>query len=579
MALTSDGLVASPDGGGGSTSTNVDPPDGIQAGDLWLLAIVADMEPAGVINTPSGFTPCHDQVAGLNGFPAIRTFYKIAGASEAAVAISMDDDAYVMRADSILKPGPYSGNPIGNVNPAFSADSDTTFPAPSVEVQNNGTDVLLVFACNNVTSITQPGTSTLLQSVAGADVWPGMATAYETVDQGTYNPGTWTLGSGSHQVGVTIEILPPGGSTGIPVAVAEGAEIGDDVAGTVTPAPPQVVEGAVTEGAEIGESVSASVTPAPPEVVEGAVAEGAALSDAVSASVTPAPADVYQGTVTEGIVIGHRLGPAKTIDFPAEGAELGDTVSAEVVEAVETVTGEVTEGAEIGDTVSAEVVPLPPGTVTGQVSEGAEMGDVASATLVPREPITVEGAVAEGAEIGDTASATLVPADAEVFPVLVSEGIAIGDSWAAVVDSPEVFEVAVDEGAIIGDVWTARVPRSVGPLTAAAVRHRPALTIAEVTRMPIYLDSDNTIEVIGLRDANDETVTNATVTASLIRRGQTEPVWSGVLSHIGGGDYRVDVPDDLEANEGEILIERIVISAGDTDATLQVDRRVRRRLS
>jgi len=172
-----------------------------------------------------------------------------------------------------------------------------------------------------------------------------------------------------------------------------------------------------------------------------------------------------------------------------------------------------------------------------------------------------------------------VPADAEVFPVLASEGIAIGDSWSAVVDSPEAFEVAVAEGAIISDVWTARVPRAVGPLTAAAVRHRPALTIAGVTRMPIYLDSDSTIEVIGLRDANDELVTNATVTASLMRHGEAEPVWSGVLSHIGGGDYRVDVPDDMGAIEGEILHERIVISAGDTDATLHVARRVRRRLS
>ena len=95
--------------------------------------------------------------------------------------------------------------------------------------------------------------------------------------------------------------------------------------------------------------------------------------------------------------------------------------------------------------------------------------------------------------------------------------------------------------------------------------------------MPIYAENEGTVELSGLADADGDAVTDATVTARLLR-GDTE-LWSGDMEGDGAGGYLAVVPDTLDLTVGEILVERIEVASGTLNAVYENERKVRKRRS
>lgn len=102
--------------------------------------------------------------------------------------------------------------------------------------------------------------------------------------------------------------------------------------------------------------------------------------------------------------------------------------------------------------------------------------------------------------------------------------------------------------------------------------------------MPLYLESDSTLAVSGLEDADGASIVDATVTAEITRPGPDEVVWSGTLTADGAGAYEAALPYPLpdvggEARAlalGEIVRIRYRATSGTLDRTWYEDQRVRR---
>lgn len=99
--------------------------------------------------------------------------------------------------------------------------------------------------------------------------------------------------------------------------------------------------------------------------------------------------------------------------------------------------------------------------------------------------------------------------------------------------------------------------------------------------MPLYIENDSPLDVVGLTDDDGDVVADATVTAAILRSG-TE-IWTGTLAPIAGspGDYTVLLPDPLPEGAsltlGEIVTVRYKADAGSLNATWYQEERVRQR--
>jgi hypothetical protein len=171
------------------------------------------------IQTPSGFTAAHAQIAGDPGYPALRTFFKIAGAGESAVTVtSSGGQNWILWCASVRATGAHASAPIGNVASSNPAGSANTHDAPDVTIQNADSGAFLGYGGSPNTSGTVtfsvPSGTTLLQSRqgSGTTTFPVGSTAFELRAAGAYAPGNWgTNITCEGRIGVTIEILPAGG--------------------------------------------------------------------------------------------------------------------------------------------------------------------------------------------------------------------------------------------------------------------------------------------------------------------------------------------------------------------------------
>ena len=102
--------------------------------------------------------------------------------------------------------------------------------------------------------------------------------------------------------------------------------------------------------------------------------------------------------------------------------------------------------------------------------------------------------------------------------------------------------------------------------------------------MPLYMESESTLAVSGLKDAAGATITDATVTVEITRPGSGEVMWSGTLTADGAGAYEAVLPYPLpdvggEARAftlGEIVRIRYRATSGTVDRTWYEDQRIRR---
>src|SRR5690606_506481 len=115
------------------------------SGDTWVIVAVVDSNGAATLDTPSNFESAHAQVDGSDGgYPSVRTFWKIAGASETAVSVSASNGVYVLWCASIRVTGAHASSPIGNIATTSPSGSGTTLDAPDVPIQNDGSGAILV---------------------------------------------------------------------------------------------------------------------------------------------------------------------------------------------------------------------------------------------------------------------------------------------------------------------------------------------------------------------------------------------------------------------------------------------------
>ena len=102
--------------------------------------------------------------------------------------------------------------------------------------------------------------------------------------------------------------------------------------------------------------------------------------------------------------------------------------------------------------------------------------------------------------------------------------------------------------------------------------------------MPLYIESESTLAVSGLEDADGTPIVDATVTVEITRPGSGEVMWSGTLTADGAGAYEATRPYPLpdvggEARAftlGEIVRIRYRATSGEVDRTWYEDQRVRR---
>lgn len=217
-------------GGAGSTSVSVSPPSGLASGDTWVIVAVVDAIGT-TLQVPSGFTAAHAQVVGNQGYPFVRTFWKPAGSSESAVAVSASGgENWILWAASIRATGA-NANPIGNVATTNPSGSGTTLDAPDVTIQNADSGAIAILAgspdgSSSTQPITIPSGMTALQAKTAP--FPVGSTAYQLVNAGSFTPGDWVFDGWpalQGRVGVTIEILPAAEGGGFQAAWARGSNV------------------------------------------------------------------------------------------------------------------------------------------------------------------------------------------------------------------------------------------------------------------------------------------------------------------------------------------------------------------
>lgn len=197
-----------------NTSMSVAVPSGLTTGDLWLVCVVVDQDGGWTIALPSGWTSIFTTIQGAVGWPAMRAFAKIAGASESAVTVTWSGtgDSYDAWAASLRITGHHATNWLGNVGTAaLPSGEGSTIDAPDITIQDNGNLALLFAACEGdstpaIDFSSVPSGSTLVVRRDGSNVFPSAGVAQQAVNAGSYAPGTWGQGNDQGRIGQTVEI-------------------------------------------------------------------------------------------------------------------------------------------------------------------------------------------------------------------------------------------------------------------------------------------------------------------------------------------------------------------------------------
>lgn len=200
-----------------NNSVTVTPPASIASGDIWLIWASVDSDGAGlVINTPSGFTPIGSQWDDGDGWLENRLCYKVAGASESNVTLTVTGADYDAVVYSIRIVGS-EGTPVLDATgtPTRPSGNGTTLDAPDITIGADGS-LALLFAAAGSTSWTKPtGTDNIRDSRTGA--YPSTAWTTQSVNAGSYAPGNWTLSDNRDgRSAQTISFRPAAAASGNP---------------------------------------------------------------------------------------------------------------------------------------------------------------------------------------------------------------------------------------------------------------------------------------------------------------------------------------------------------------------------
>lgn len=232
VVLTFDAPITTADrSGGGAISYSVNPPAGIAAGDGWGIIVVCDENDSAVsITKPdASWTDIAAKVSGVDGYPGLKAFGKVAGASESAVNVAIGYGSWITWIVSFKAVG---SDPAGWIGAAATGTSgSTTTPrsltAPGVTVTRDNSVVVLAHASVGDAAgdgagpytMSMPGTATsAVTQRSGNAEFPAGAVAYEARNSGAYTPGNWVqAGSASDTwggVALTFEVMAAAGGGG-----------------------------------------------------------------------------------------------------------------------------------------------------------------------------------------------------------------------------------------------------------------------------------------------------------------------------------------------------------------------------
>jgi len=191
-------------GGAGPTSLSVNPPSGLQAGDLWVITVGADVDSLGKIGLPSGFTAVSASWWSSD-YPEGRSMWKIAGSSESAVNVPIQY-GFDVWACSQRWTGAHQTSPIGDVqdtNGDFypgGTSPQTATPDP-VSVASNGSAVVVhtINAITDTSGYHEPpsGYTEIADREAPGGSYVNFSVSYKQVNAGTETPGEVTIYAGS----------------------------------------------------------------------------------------------------------------------------------------------------------------------------------------------------------------------------------------------------------------------------------------------------------------------------------------------------------------------------------------------
>lgn len=187
---------------------SVSPPSAIAQYDLWIIAVQWDCNSASdVINTPAGFTPVTNTfVSSSGGYPAMRSFWRIAGADEVPVDVTLTSDiGYIAYVVSAAFSGTHQTTPIGNINTITNPPYAESLDAPDINIQGNGNAAFLLAALANYGEITRPATTIDLGGRNSG--YAASRAAYELRNVGAYSPGNFTWIGAANSAAQTFEII------------------------------------------------------------------------------------------------------------------------------------------------------------------------------------------------------------------------------------------------------------------------------------------------------------------------------------------------------------------------------------
>jgi hypothetical protein len=206
-------IVEGTDLAGGDGTLSVAPPSKLSEGNLWVVTVGIDNDPGATISMPAGWSAIHTLVSGAdNGYPTQRSFYKIAGAGETAVNVTVEN-VYQHWAVSQRYIGVDQTTPIGNVATTNPTTSQSTLDAPDITIGANKSMAVLTEAHHatsaSATTITIPSGTTEIMARGASTKYAQGAIAYQARDSGSFAPGNWTLSAArTNRSGITFEIKP-----------------------------------------------------------------------------------------------------------------------------------------------------------------------------------------------------------------------------------------------------------------------------------------------------------------------------------------------------------------------------------
>jgi hypothetical protein len=199
-------LFGSANGGGSGPGFAVAAPAPISAGNLWLVIAWADIGTPGAGTLElAGFTPVTTTLFAGTGYPALRVWKKIAGASESDVTVTRAAaDLWASCHASIRISG--SNLDVLDVQIAYGAAAGATTDAPAVTVPVDDCVVICVAAQGgNSGSITEPANATTL--IGEYTDWAAGSMSRADADTGAFDPGVWTFGNANQDGAVAVTIV------------------------------------------------------------------------------------------------------------------------------------------------------------------------------------------------------------------------------------------------------------------------------------------------------------------------------------------------------------------------------------